>query len=60
MNGIIEEILEEDESDINDMNNLMCTAATTMKQTLNHPNKRNRNSRKKCLGNKNTQINKLD
>jgi len=46
MNGIIEEILEEDESDINVMNNLMCTAATTMKQTLNQPNKRNRNSRK--------------
>ena len=33
--GIIEEILEEDESDIKNINNLIYTAATIVTQTMN-------------------------
>ena len=45
INGIIEEILEEDESYIKDINNLIYTVATTMTQTMNQPSKRNKISR---------------
>ena len=45
INGIIDEILEEDESDIKDINNSIYTAATIMKQTMNEPSKRNTNRR---------------
>ena len=45
INGIIEEILEEDESYIKDINNLIYTAVTTMTQTMNQPSKRNKISR---------------
>jgi len=40
--GVIEELLEEDEMDITDINNLIYTVATIMKQTLNEPSKRGR------------------
>ena len=45
INGIIGEILQEDESDIKDINNLMYAAATTMIQTTNQPSKRNKITR---------------
>jgi len=47
INGLIEEILEEDDSDIKDINNLIYTAATTtrMTQKMNQPSKRNKNGR---------------
>jgi len=40
INGVIEELLEEDESDITDINNLIYAAATIMAQTMNQTNKR--------------------
>ena len=40
INGVIEEILEEDEMDITDTNNLIYAAATIMTQTLNEPRKK--------------------
>jgi hypothetical protein len=43
INGIIEELLEEDEMDITDINNLIYTAATTITLTMNEPSKRNKN-----------------
>jgi len=50
INGIIEEILEEEESDIKDINNLMYTAGTTMTQALNELSKRNKNRRNENFG----------
>ncbi len=46
VNGIIEELLEEQEVDISDINNLIYAAATIMTLTLNKFSKRNTNSRK--------------
>ena len=45
INGIIEELLEEDEMDITDINNLIYAAATIITQTLNEPGKRINNRR---------------
>ena len=45
INGVIEELLEEDEMDITDIKNLIYAAATIMTQTLNEPNKRSKNRR---------------
>ena len=45
INGVIEELLEEDEMNITDINNLIYAAATLMTQTLNEPNKRSKNRR---------------
>ena len=45
INGVIEELLEKDEMNITDINNLIYAAATIMTQTLNEPNKRNKNRR---------------
>jgi hypothetical protein len=43
INGVIEELLEEDEINITDINNLIYAAATIMTQTLNEPSKRSKN-----------------
>ena len=40
INGVIEELLEEDKMNITDINNLIYAAATIMTQTLNEPSKR--------------------
>ena len=45
MNGVIGELLEEDEINIADINNLIFAAATIMTQTLNEPSERNKNRR---------------
>ena len=45
INGVIEELLEENELDITDINNLIYTAATIMTQTLNEPSRRSKNRR---------------
>ena len=45
INGVIEELLEEDEMNITDINNLIYATATIMTQTLNEPNKRSKNRR---------------
>ena len=45
LNGVIEELLEEDEINITDINNLIHAAATIMTQTLNEPTKRSKNRR---------------
>ena len=45
INGVIEELLEEDEMNITDINNLIYAAGTIMTQTLNEPNKRSKNRR---------------
>jgi len=45
INGVIEELLEEDEVNITNINNLIYAAATIMTQTLNERNKRNKNRR---------------
>jgi hypothetical protein len=45
INGVIAELLEEDEMDIIDINNLIYAAATIMIQTLNEPSKRSKNRR---------------
>jgi hypothetical protein len=42
INGVIEELLEEDVMDITDINNLIYAAATLITQNLNEPNKRNK------------------
>ena len=39
INGVNEELLEEDEMDITDINNVIYAAATIMTQTLNEPSK---------------------
>jgi len=38
--GVNEELLEEEEMDIRDINNLIYAAATIMAQTLNEPSKK--------------------
>jgi len=43
VNGVTEELLEEDEMNTTDINNLIYTAATIMTQTLNEPSKRSKN-----------------
>jgi len=43
INGVVEELLEEDEMNITDINNMIYGAATIMTQTLNEPNKRDKN-----------------
>jgi len=45
INGVIEELLEEDEMNIRDIKNLIYVAATIMTQTLNEPSKRSKNRR---------------
>ena len=45
INGVIEELLEEDEMNITDINNLIHAAATIMTQTLNEPSKRSKSRR---------------
>jgi len=45
INGVMEELLQEDEMDITDLNNLIYTAATIITQTLNEPDKRIKNRR---------------
>jgi len=45
INGVTEELLEEDEMDITDTNNMIYTAATIITQTLNKPGKRIKNRR---------------
>jgi hypothetical protein len=40
INGVIEELLEEEEMDITDINNLIYAAATIVTQTLNGPSKK--------------------
>jgi len=45
INGVIEELLEEDEMNITDIKNLIYAAATIMTQILNEPNKRSKNRR---------------
>jgi len=42
----MEELLEEDESDITDINNLIYDAVTIMTQTMNRPSKRSKNKKK--------------
>ena len=42
INGVIEELLEEDEMNTTDTNNLIYAAATIMTQTLNEPSKRSK------------------
>jgi len=42
INGVTEEILEEDEMNIRDIKNLIYAAATIITQTLNEPGKRNK------------------
>jgi len=37
INGVIDELLEEEEMDITDINNLIYAAATIITQTLNEP-----------------------
>ena len=43
--GITEELLEEDESDITDIHNLIYAAATIMTRKMNQPSKRSKNRR---------------
>jgi len=45
INGVNEELLEEDEMNIADINNLIYAAATIMTETLNEPSKRSKNRR---------------
>ena len=45
INGVIEELLEEDEVDMTDINNLIYSPATVMTKTLNEPSKRSKNRR---------------
>ena len=45
VNGVNEELLEEDEMDITGINNLIYAAATIMTQTLNEFSKRSKNRR---------------
>jgi len=42
INGVIEELLKEDEMNITDINNLIYAAATVMTQTVNEPSKRSK------------------
>jgi len=45
INGVIEELLEEEEIDLTDINNLIYAAATIVTQTLNEPSKKNKTRR---------------
>ena len=45
INGVIDELLEEEEMDIADIKNLIYAAATTVTQTLNKPSKKNKTRR---------------
>ena len=45
INGVSEELLEEDEINITDINNLIYAAPTIMTQTLNEPSKKSKNRR---------------
>ena len=45
INGVIVELLEEDEMNITDINNLIYASATIMTLTLNEPSKRSKNRR---------------
>jgi hypothetical protein len=45
INGVIEELSEEDEMHITDINNLIYSAATITTQTLIEPSKRSKNRR---------------
>ena len=45
INGVVEELLEEDEMNITDINNMINAAATIMTETLNEPNKSGKNRR---------------
>ena len=45
LNGVIDELLEEEEMDITDINNLIYTAATIITQILNEPSKKNKTGR---------------
>lgn len=40
INGITDELLEDDKLDLTDINNFICTAATIMTQKVNQPSKR--------------------
>ena len=40
INGVIEELLEEDDMNITDINNLIYAVTTIMTQTLNEPSKK--------------------
>jgi len=50
INSQIEELLEEDESDITDINNLTYAAATIMTQKMNQPSKASKNKRYENFG----------
>jgi hypothetical protein len=50
INGIIEELLEENESGVTDINNLIYAGATIITETVNQPSKRGRNIRNKHFG----------
>ena len=43
INGVIDELLEEEEMDITDINNLICATAKIITQTLNEPSKKKQN-----------------
>jgi len=43
INGVIDELLEEEEMDITDINNLIYASATIISQTLNEPSKKKQN-----------------
>ena len=45
INGVIDELSEEEEMDITDINNLVYTAAAIITQTLNEPSKKNKTRR---------------
>ena len=49
INVVTEELLEEDESDITDINNLIYTAVTTMTYKMNQPSKRSKIGEMKIL-----------
>ena len=58
INGVIEELLEEDEMNITDINNLIYTAATIITQTLNEPSKKTEIEKRKVLEIKNAETDK--
>jgi len=45
INGVIDELLEEEDMDITDINNLIYATATIITQTLNEPSKKNKTRR---------------
>ena len=59
INGVIDELLEEEEMDIADINNLIYAVATIITHTLNEPSKKKQNLKKcKVLENKNAETDK--